>query len=1180
MQKLLLLLLCLPVFAWGQFGPPQTIAQTETVQPNFVVAADLDGDGDLDFLSNSRSDQKIAWHENEDGMGSFSKQKTIAILETPGGDLFPTDIDGDGDLDIVSYYHNQDEIFWVENVDGLGTFSAIKTITTDENILKSIFTADLDSDGDQDVLAVSFIDDAVYWYENEDGAGNFGARKVISTLTDGVSFVYAGDLDDDGDMDVISTSYIDDKVAWYKNEDGQGNFSDQIVIGTLGDFPNAAYPADIDGDGDLDIVSSSSNDDEISLYVNEDGQGNFSGQQIISTEIDNGRIFEPVDLDGDNDLDLIGYINSNDNLVWFENENGTGSFTDAQIIQEAASSIRSVFSADLDGDNDLDILYAAYLSNEIGWYENEDGQGNFGIGMGIVTVAAGLTGGTRADIDGDGDLDIVSASRDQNRISWYENLDGAGEFGPENRVTLSAINIAEVEATDFDGDGDQDLIYYNTSSSDLQIAWLENEDGAGTFGPIQVITLINHKISAMELADLDGDGDADILTSSNQGVRWYENMGGVSSGEQLISFLADDGPSVCTGDIDGDGDLDILASYLGTKIVWYENENGMGSFGTEQIVLSGNNDSTAVIVYLTDIDGDGDLDLVTGDNDCKWYENEDGAGNFSDPQVIFVASTQIKKFTRIDANGDGNLDLMAIFRDAIHWYQNEGMGSYAAARVVDLEGGNINIGGFFTGDIDGDGDLDISYAGRNLNKVVWHANVSDESSLAGRCFLDANENGILDIGEIGLLNQKVLLEPDALNTWTGTAGDFEYFLEAGMYNLSHEATAIWEATSPADVTLEIDDLGAQTVVNFGVKALTEVVETELNITSAPTRCGFTVPFWLSLTNTGTQSGDGSLTFILDSIVTYATAEPLPTTIAGDTLTWTFTDLDPTYAENIKLYLIMPGVDSIGEEISLTAISELMDISSSSVFTDTSTFTSIINCAYDPNDKLVEPNRGGVENPTLFGEKLNYTIRFQNTGTDTAFTVVLKDQLDADLDWSTFRATASSHPYQVYLNDAGLLEFTFNNILLPDSTTNEPESHGFVKYVIEHKENLAENTVLENSAEIYFDFNPPILTNTTINTLVTMLPTSTEDFVQKPKLIKAFPNPFSESTRIVIEGLDAPQEYSLQLLDATGRHLRSYTLDGTAAITLRRNNLAAGLYFYQLTHRKQARTVAAGKLMIQ
>ena len=130
----------------------------------------------------------------------------------------------------------------------------------------SVYATDIDGDGDMDVLSASIGDDKIAWYAN-DGSGNFGTQQVITTAADGAFSVYATDLDGDGDMDVLSASAIDDKIAWYAN-DGSGNFGTQQVISTAADFATSVYATDLDGDGDMDVLSASEVDDKIAWYEN------------------------------------------------------------------------------------------------------------------------------------------------------------------------------------------------------------------------------------------------------------------------------------------------------------------------------------------------------------------------------------------------------------------------------------------------------------------------------------------------------------------------------------------------------------------------------------------------------------------------------------------------------------------------------------------------------------------------------------------------------------------------------------------------------------------------------------------------------------------------------------------------------------------------------------------------
>ncbi len=186
-------------------------------------------------------------------------------LNTPT-DHFIADLNGDGNADILISCNNM--ILWYANTDGQGTFGPQQLITDTVKGAKSVFASDLDGDGDLDVLSASLWDNTIAWYENIDGQGSFGQQQVISTAADGAISVYSSDVDGDGDQDVLSASLWDNKVAWYENTDGQGTFGPQQVITTSLNKPGTVYPADIDSDSDQDIVSASYGDKQIAWYKN------------------------------------------------------------------------------------------------------------------------------------------------------------------------------------------------------------------------------------------------------------------------------------------------------------------------------------------------------------------------------------------------------------------------------------------------------------------------------------------------------------------------------------------------------------------------------------------------------------------------------------------------------------------------------------------------------------------------------------------------------------------------------------------------------------------------------------------------------------------------------------------------------------------------------------------------
>jgi len=232
-------------------------------------------------------------------------------------------------------------------------------------------------------------------------------------------------------------------------------------------------------------------------------------------------------------------------------------------------------------------------------------------------------------------------------------------------------------------------------------------------------------------------------------------------------------------------------------------------------------------------------------------------------------------------------------------------------------------------------------------------------------------------------------------------------------------------------------------------------------------------------------------------------------------------------------------------------------------------------SYDPNDKTASPK--GVENAHFIEANtfLKYKIRFQNTGTDTAFKVVIEDPLPEELDPSTLRPGASSHPYVFELDADGTARFIFDNILLPDSNVNVAASQGFVNFTIDQMPDNPEGTHIWNTAAITFDFNEPIITNIAYHQIREELLTvaSHEVFVPDVQL-KVMPNPFHTSTTIQMEGLP-DEQYTIKLFAVDGQLLRTATFSGNTYV-VERNDLPKGLYFFHVE--SDNTTIATGKLI--
>lgn len=355
-------------------------------------------------------------------LAQWSNQQIISIDPISPRSVFAIDIDGDGDIDVISASREDNKIAWYENINGSGSFGSQQIISDEAQNASSVYAADIDGDGDMDVISSSFNDDKIAWYENSDGHGNFGTPQIISLNVDGAVTIYAADLDGDGDMDIISASQNDDNFIWFKNLDGNGNFGPAQLISMNEIDPWSVIATDIDGDGDLDVVTGSEGNVDVAWHENIDGQGTFGPEQSITVFASMCLSIASNDLDGDGDMDVVSASLFDDKIAWYENTNGLGDFSSQQIISTNANGASAVYVADLDGDGDYDILSSSFYDNKIAWYENTNGLGAFGSEQIISTIANGARSIYAEDLDGDGDMDVISASESDNKIAWYQNL--------------------------------------------------------------------------------------------------------------------------------------------------------------------------------------------------------------------------------------------------------------------------------------------------------------------------------------------------------------------------------------------------------------------------------------------------------------------------------------------------------------------------------------------------------------------------------------------------------------------------------------------------------------------------------------------------------------------------------------------------------------------------------------
>ncbi|KAH8043244.1 6-phosphogluconolactonase [Aureococcus anophagefferens] len=306
----LILALALPG-CWGCVAFSERIITTLADGANSVFAIDVDGDGTVDVLSSAGQDAAVTWYEND---GSFTKEDVITDSMDSANSVFAIDVDGDGDVDALS--SGSTVAAWYEN-DGPSPSASSRR----SRRACSVFAIDVDGDGDVDALSASYHDDTIAWYEydaGEDDEPPVFAKHVITTLADEGNTVFAVDLDGDGDVDALSASYNDDTVAWYEN-DGSQSFARRIITNSA-DAAISVFAIDVDGDGDVDALSASRDDDTVAWYEN-DGSQSFTDRAISNSADGRGGVYA-IDLDGDGDVDVLSASQYDDTVAWYENECG------------------------------------------------------------------------------------------------------------------------------------------------------------------------------------------------------------------------------------------------------------------------------------------------------------------------------------------------------------------------------------------------------------------------------------------------------------------------------------------------------------------------------------------------------------------------------------------------------------------------------------------------------------------------------------------------------------------------------------------------------------------------------------------------------------------------------------------------------------------------------------------
>ncbi len=336
-----------------------------------------------------------------------------------------------------------------------------------------VYAADVDNDGDIDVLGAAIFADDITWWENLDGTGLVWFEHIVDGEYDGVQSVYAADMDGDGDIDVLGAAYSVDEITWWENLDGNGLSWAEHVVDENFNGCRKAYAADVDGDGDMDVLGAASSSDMIAWWENLDGTGLNWSEHIVDEMYNYAHCVFTADVNGDGNMDVLGAA-CIDGIVWWENLDGTGLNWSEHVVDEMFDCAVNVYAADVDNDGDIDVLGAARNVNDtddIAWWENVDGDGLNWSEHSLDENYDGAWGVHATDMDGDGDVDILSSAQHAQEITYWENLDGTGLTWFEHTVDDSFDMARGVFAEDVDGDGDIDVLGAALFADD--IAWWE-----------------------------------------------------------------------------------------------------------------------------------------------------------------------------------------------------------------------------------------------------------------------------------------------------------------------------------------------------------------------------------------------------------------------------------------------------------------------------------------------------------------------------------------------------------------------------------------------------------------------------------------------------------------------------------------------------------------------------------
>jgi uncharacterized repeat protein (TIGR01451 family) len=437
--------------------------------------------------------------------------------------------------------------------------------------------------------------------------------------------------------------------------------------------------------------------------------------------------------------------------------------------------------------------------------------------------------------------------------------------------------------------------------------------------------------------------------------------------------------------------------------------------------------------------------------------------------------------------------------------------------------------------------------------------------VTGKVFQDLNSNCIPDSNELGIANRPILANGGDFYTYTDANGNYNLHVDTGNYSISEipplyyavscPSTGVYSLNFPAQFDTSYNNNFSDSILFYCSDLMVDIGTTNMS------RC---MTEWVGIhyCNLGTVADTAAvINFTLNDSIQFLSSPANITSLGNNNYQVLIGNVNPGQCGNIA-FQVQIGCDTTGTIYCMNATIAGAVTYDCDTINNASTDCHALIGAFDPNDLQVAAQNFNQEGFVMAddiddNDELTYLIRFQNTGNDTAYNVKIKDLLPQELNPATIVPGAASHNYNwLVLN--GQLIFDFLMINLPDSFTNEPLSHGFVKFKIQQNAGNLPGTVITNQAGIYFDFNAPIITNQTFNTipLATSISTQARD-------VMFMPNPVKDQLQLVLP-FETIGNTSIQIFDVVGKNIQTQSINNKVE-SIDCNDLSKGIYMARIMH---------------